>query len=65
MAYVPGYEYDFFVSYASVDNTPVSPEDVGWVDALVSTLVDELARGLGRREAFTYLDGHTGSARQP
>jgi len=54
MAYVPGYEYDFFVSYASVDNKPASPEDRGWVDALVGTLTDELARKLGRREAFTY-----------
>jgi hypothetical protein len=54
MAYVPGYEYDFFVSYASVDNKPVAPEDRGWVDALVGTLADELARKIGRREAFNY-----------
>jgi hypothetical protein len=54
MAYVPGYEYDFFVSYASVDNKPIPPEQRGWVDALVGTLTDELARKLGRREAFNY-----------
>ena len=54
MGYVSGYEYDFFVSYASVDNKPVSQEDRGWVDALVGHLTDELARKLGRREAFTY-----------
>jgi TIR domain len=54
MAYVPGYEYDFFVSYASVDNKPVSQGERGWVDALVATLTDELARKLGRREAFTH-----------
>jgi hypothetical protein len=54
MAYLGGYEYDFFVSYASVDNKPVSPEDRGWVDALIGTLVDELARRIGRREAFTF-----------
>jgi len=53
-AYVKGYEFDFFVSYASVDNTPVSPEDHGWVDALVGRLVDELARRLGRRDAFKH-----------
>src|SRR5690349_15041573 len=54
MAFVDGYEYDFFVSYASVDNKPASPDDRGWVDVLVGTLVDELARRLGRREAFTF-----------
>jgi hypothetical protein len=54
MAYVPGYEYDFFISYASVDNKPIPPEQRGWVDALVGTLTDELARKLGRREAFNY-----------
>jgi hypothetical protein len=59
MAYVPGYEYDFFVSYASVDNKPVLPENRGWIDALIGTLTDELARRLGRREAFTYwMDTH-------
>ena len=59
MAYVPGYEYDFFVSYASVDNKPVPPGDRGWIDALIGTLTDELARRLGRREAFTYwMDAH-------
>src|SRR5262249_49122228 len=54
MAYVPGYEHDFFVSYASVDNKPVSPDGRGWVDALMGMLVDELARKLGRREAFKH-----------
>jgi hypothetical protein len=56
MSYVPGYDYDFFVSYASVDNDPVPSADRGWVDALISILTSGsgLAGKLGRREAFTW-----------
>ena len=56
MAYVPGYDYDFFVSYAKVDNDPVPSAKSGWVDTLISILIsgNGLAGKLGRREAFNH-----------
>jgi hypothetical protein len=55
MSYVPGYDYDFFVSYASVDNDPVPAADRGWVGTLINILTSGsgLAGKLGRRELFT------------
>jgi TIR domain len=52
MSYVPGYDYDFFVSYASVDNDPVPSADRGWVATLITILTSGsgLAGKLGRRE---------------
>lgn len=52
MSYVPGYDYDFFVSYASVDNRPAPSADCGWVDFFVNILTSELARKLGRPDIF-------------
>jgi TIR domain len=54
MSYVPGYEYDFFVSYASVNNDPVASADRGWVTTLISILTSGsgLAGKLGRRGAL-------------
>jgi hypothetical protein len=56
MSYVPGCDYDFFVSYAKVDNDPVPPADNGWVGSLIQLLISGsgLAGKLGRREAFNY-----------
>src|SRR5215475_9584442 len=56
MSYVPGYDYDFFVSYSSVDNDPVPSADHGWVSTLINILTSGsgLAGTLGRREAFTW-----------
>ena len=60
MSYVPDYEYDFFISYASVDNDPFPSADRGWVDTLTLILTSGsgLAGKLGRREDFNYwIDG--------
>lgn len=56
MSYVPGYDYDFFISYASVDNDPVPSSDLGWVDTLIRIITSGsgLAGKLGRRELFEY-----------
>ena len=56
MSYVPGYDYDVFVSYASVDNDPIPTADRGWVDTLIQIVTSGsgLAGKLGRREAFTW-----------
>jgi hypothetical protein len=53
MTYVPGYEFDVFVSYAHVDNDAVEPADHGWVDALHRILRTTLAQKFGRKEAFS------------
>ena len=53
MAYVPGCEFDLFVSYAHVDNEPIEPADHGWVDALIRVLEAELGMRLGRKDAFS------------
>lgn len=49
MAYVPGCEYDLFVSYAHVDNIPVEPPGQGWVDALFHNFEISLNMKLGRQ----------------
>ena len=43
---------DIFVSYAHVDDEPLRPARIGWVTTFVDNLKGELARCLGRREAF-------------
>jgi hypothetical protein len=56
MAFVPGYDYDLFVSYAGVDNDPVPSAQSGWIDTFVRILTSGggLAGKLGRRDAFSY-----------
>jgi hypothetical protein len=51
MRYVPSYDYDFFVSYGSLDN-----DQCGWVHTLIGNLTSGvgLAGKLGRREMFEY-----------
>lgn len=51
MAYAQGAEYDFFVSYAHMDNEAVEPAGQGWVDALVRWIEVGLGMKLGRRDA--------------
>lgn len=55
MAYVPGYEYDVFISYAHVDDTPDAGCETGWVTELVAGLRRQLAQNLGR-EAIVWMD---------
>ena len=52
MAYVPGFRYDLFFSYASEDNVD------GWVEKFQAHLTGELARLLGRpfSEKTVFLD---------
>lgn len=49
-AHVPGYAYDVFVSYASVNNQvfPSSTSTVGWVEMMVNDLRISLSQALGR-----------------
>src|SRR5262249_45110248 len=56
MTFVPGYKYDFFISYAHVDNDPMPSATRGWVDDFVKILTTGtgLAGELGRRDAFSF-----------
>jgi hypothetical protein len=38
MAYVPGYQWDVFVSYARYDDKPMIPGERGWVSTFVNAL---------------------------
>ncbi len=58
MAYVPGFDYDIFVSYAHVDDLPDVEGEDGWVTTLVKVLQNRLAQALGRREAFSLWMDH-------
>src|SRR5262249_11127606 len=51
-AYVPGFEHDIFISYASVDDMPELGVQ-GWVSTFVELLTNGLARLLGRRDCFS------------
>src|SRR5262245_47925960 len=43
MAYVPGYEYDIFISYTHQDNVhPVVPDKPGWVDKFEYMLLTQI-----------------------
>ena len=50
MSYAAGFEYDVFVSYAFVDDTPLTGVDTGWVTAFVRSLESQMAVYLGRVE---------------
>jgi hypothetical protein len=47
LAYVPGCEYDLFISYSHLDNVPFLDENMGWVDSLCDYLKKDLQRRLG------------------
>lgn len=49
MAFVPGCEHDIFVSYAHIDNEPLSGADEGWVTILVRNLETVVRQKLGDR----------------
>jgi hypothetical protein len=50
-AYLPGYEWDLFISYATVDNRPPPGVEKGWVTTLVAALETTINQKLGRNEA--------------
>lgn len=50
MAFVPGQEHDAFVSYAHIDNEPLSGAVEGWVTTLQRNLETVVRQKLGDRE---------------
>jgi TIR domain len=49
MGWLPGFEYDLFVSYAHIDDQPDVGQQYGWVTALKDNLKTRLDRRLGIR----------------
>ena len=47
-AFVPGYEYDIFISYAHVDNLTALPGEAGWVELFHRHLEVQLTKRFGR-----------------
>src|SRR5712692_1321994 len=50
MAYVPGFAHDVFISYAHVDNLPLTEGDEGWISKFHASLEVQLRQILGRAE---------------
>jgi len=50
MAFIPGFEYDIFISYAHTDNLTSKPEEVRWVEQFHEDLRVGLARLIGRTD---------------
>lgn len=52
MGWVPGYDFDLFVSYAHIDDEPDAGQPVGWVSTLKDNLKARLDRRLGIRSSI-------------
>ncbi|HMC98560.1 MAG TPA: toll/interleukin-1 receptor domain-containing protein, partial [Ferruginibacter sp.] len=48
MAFIPGYEYDIFISYAHVDNLAFPGQADGWIEQFYKNLNLMLAKRFGR-----------------
>jgi hypothetical protein len=49
VAYLPGFEYDIFISYAHVDNLSPYGEEKGWIDQFHAHLDIMISRRFGRQ----------------
>lgn len=49
-AYVPGFDYDVFISYAHVDNQTAAEDEKGWVERFHDHLVVKLGQRFGRAD---------------
>jgi TIR domain len=47
MAFVPGFDYDLFISYAHTDNSTATPKKAGWVKQFHDKLTIQLAQLVG------------------
>lgn len=56
MAFVKDFTHDVFISYAQIDNQPLSGAEQGWVTTLKSNLERLLAIRLGSREVSLWTD---------
>jgi hypothetical protein len=51
MAYLPGFDYDIFISYAHVDNETADKDEPGWVAQFRERLEVQLSKRVGRMGA--------------
>ena len=60
MSYVPGFQYDVFFSYATVDNVPsaAKTDNTGWVSRFRTCLMASVDRKLGRRSSASDFFDH-------
>jgi len=58
VAYLSQFEDDIFVSYAHVDDATIAGPNQGWVTHLTKCLRTELARKLGRSDAYSMWVDH-------
>ncbi len=50
MGYIPGFEYDIFISYAHVDNLTAFGEETGWIEQFHHNLQIQLIKRVGRAD---------------
>ena len=51
MAYIPGYTYDIFISYAHLDNLKMYGQQLGWIELFYQSLNLKLAQRIGKMDA--------------
>jgi TIR domain len=51
MAYIPGYTYDIFLSYAHLDNMKMPGQAQGWIELFYQSLNLKLAQRIGKMDA--------------
>jgi hypothetical protein len=56
LAFVPGYKFDLFISYAHLDNVAVTDADPGWVHHFGQRLRASLQMRLGSKDFNMYFD---------
>src|SRR3954454_2046977 len=53
-AYIKGYTYDIFISYAHLDNQKVFHEEYGWIEDFYNELSPLLSRRIGISNAIKF-----------
>ena len=48
MAYINGYTYDIFISYAHLDNQRLTGQTIGWIEQFYADLNILLSRRIGK-----------------
>jgi TIR domain len=51
MAFIPGYTYDLFISYAHLDNEKLPGQQEGWIELFYKSLQLKLAQRIGKMDA--------------
>ncbi len=51
MAYIPGYNFDIFISYAHLDNMKMPGQEQGWIELFYQSLNLKLAQRIGKMDA--------------